>query len=266
MVVILIWQKGRCEIVLKQLQCCPSARVLWPISPSAAELKYANESATFIQYMQGTVWLVCDYTQHLKRRHLCCSLGFWLKCCREDWAADRQSCTETLPGIVTVTHTQIYKPNLGSRLPHLSRKQMEAYSMKSLMDDMQISRTVSLYFSDGKRNGSMVALFTLDTKTTNTTNIWLLSFSRKIQIGIHSRVICLYNICKYLLAQVLISYDGNMTPRWTRSLALLFLRSAMKHFKVEGPLWSFCVMLEARHQFTIVDSISNLKLVTGALC
>ena len=60
--------------------------------------------------------------------------------------------------------------------------------MKPLTGDTQISRSVSLYCSEGKRNGSMVAFIyfflsliplTLDKKTTKTTNNWLLSLGEK---------------------------------------------------------------------------------------
>lgn len=146
------WRPGRCVIVLQQLQCYPSAEyVVWPISAAAAELQCANVSGTFITLHTGHSmngwWL------HGIESGAICAANFALsqKHCHEDWAAEWQSWAGSLMGLVAVTHTDLYKPNLGSGLPHLSRKQMEAYSMKPLSGDTQISRSVSLYCSEGRR-------------------------------------------------------------------------------------------------------------------
>lgn len=129
---------------------------VWPATAAAAELEYTNVSAIFIHSCRAQ----CDWwvtTWHSKWRDLSCCFYIGKKA-QDDWAADSESWVENLLRIVTVTHTHI-KPNLDSRPPHLSRKQMEVYSLKPFSGDTKISRSVSLSCSEGRRTTGWKLLF-----------------------------------------------------------------------------------------------------------
>lgn len=147
---ILPWCSGRCvrEWFDSQLKgFCSNCNI--PLQHSRCGLTHFN-SCYSTSLVCIWVRMLYVYTVHALPLH---------KNTCEDWTGCCQSWAETFLGFVTVssnTHNTILSayPTLcfsGSRIPHLSRKQMEAYSMQPLNGDTQISRSVSLYHCEDKR-------------------------------------------------------------------------------------------------------------------